>query len=220
MGRDWLTRLGISKLDRKNDSTSSLFVVSKNSGIFLLCAKTCTFFLGVGGQLRMVGILWSLEVGVLHSSWSSTAWSIEGGVGGQLWMVGILWSLEAGTVLQSSWSSTAWSPSSPPPCSWPCGADCRSFGRSLWFMWSSDMGVDLYRNLQRKNFGERGFTSLLTICIVEGILPSYLLKINYILHVYYNLHPLLLYLLVVSYTLCRGFFTGYLSLPGLEKHKN
>lgn len=167
MGRDSLTRVAISKLDRKNDSTSSLFVVSKNSGSFLLCSKTCTFFLGVGGQLWMAGILWSLEVGVLHSSWSST------------WIFS----------------------SSPSSCSWPGDTDCWSFCRFFWVLWSLDMEVNRYGNLQGKRFGGRLLTSgLTTICILVGILPSYLLKINYISHdflLYFPGFPLNIYLYLV-----------------------
>ena len=61
-----------SKQERKNESTSSRLVVSKKSNLanFLLCKKTfpCSSFLGVAGQLWLVSILWSYEVGVRHKS--------------------------------------------------------------------------------------------------------------------------------------------------------
>ena len=65
-----------SKLDLKNESTSSRFTISKNwsSESFLLHEGTLFGFRGAGGQSRILGILCSLDVGVRqHSLLSSTS---------------------------------------------------------------------------------------------------------------------------------------------------
>lgn len=72
----WDATLGNWKLlVRKKDSNSSRLVVSKkwNSFHFLFCTKARGCFLGVGGQLCMVGIWWSWEFGVRQLSWSSNS---------------------------------------------------------------------------------------------------------------------------------------------------